>query len=93
MLDAEFNNVTQEAFIDSSGFLAFEAPKNDYYVLRLSYPIPYDYYNQQAYYEQAQIEVYYYYYNYVFFTVGIVILGLGLVVTISNVLKNRARNR
>jgi hypothetical protein len=93
VLDGGFNNVTQEVLVDGSGFIAFAAPKNDYYVVRLSYPIYYDYYNPQANNEQAQVQVYYSFYDYILFTFGIVMFGLGLALIINNGLKRRGRNK
>jgi hypothetical protein len=85
VLDVGLNSMTQEGSVRSSGFVAFEPSKSDYYSLYLTNGYGYD--------KQILIKVYYYFYNYIFFILGIVLLGLGVVLILNQELKNRKVNR
>jgi hypothetical protein len=83
------DEITQEAGVINSGFLAFDPPRNDHYTLHLTNTFSYLSQNNK----QILIKVYYYFYNYILLALGIAVVGLGVVLIISNEMKIRARNR
>ena len=92
VLNVGLGNITQQASVDTNGFLAFESPKNDYYSLYLQNSYGFFSFGQEN--DKAVlVKVYYYFYNYIFLALGIAVLGLGVALIINNELKRRARNR
>ena len=73
VLDIELDDITREANVEGEGWLAFEAPKNDYYSLYLNNT--YDFWKPND--KQVLIKVYYYFYNYVILVSGVAVVALG----------------